>query len=258
MKSIKLVVTDLDGTVVNARKTISPYTQSVFERCRQHGILTCIATARYRLGAKKLRALLQPDFEISTDGAMVFQGDRLLFGTPFTLSETNQILDSLLHINAKLDITVATETDVFWNKTDRPKASILYGASYTDYVSPFSACAYKIVAELASANEAEHIARRQNCKLIAYRGENKFGFVKRDVGKTPAIRALANSLGMRMSEIAAFGDDLNDLEMLRDCGIGVAVSNALDDVKEAADVICDSNDEDGVAKWIAQNLLPAE
>jgi hydroxymethylpyrimidine pyrophosphatase-like HAD family hydrolase len=52
-----------------------------------------------------------------------------------------------------------------------------------------------------------------------------------------------------------FGDDLNDAEMLRECGIGVAVSNALDEAKAVAGHICGDCDEDGVARWLEGNAL---
>jgi hydroxymethylpyrimidine pyrophosphatase-like HAD family hydrolase len=52
-----------------------------------------------------------------------------------------------------------------------------------------------------------------------------------------------------------FGDDNDDIEALKQCGTGVAVANAIDAAKEAADVVVECNDEDGVAKWIERNLL---
>jgi hydroxymethylpyrimidine pyrophosphatase-like HAD family hydrolase len=56
-------------------------------------------------------------------------------------------------------------------------------------------------------------------------------------------------------ETAAFGDDYNDKEMLRDCGVGIAVANAIEEVKAVADYICDSNENDGVAKWLDERIL---
>ena len=55
--------------------------------------------------------------------------------------------------------------------------------------------------------------------------------------------------------VAAFGDDINDLEMVRNCGIGVAVGNAIETVKAAAKYICDINNNDGVAKWLEEYIL---
>ena len=60
-------------------------------------------------------------------------------------------------------------------------------------------------------------------------------------------------LGVPMAEAAAFGDDLADVGMLQACGFGIAVANALPEVKAAADFVTASNDEDGVAKWLAEH-----
>ena len=68
------------------------------------------------------------------------------------------------------------------------------------------------------------------------------------------IRLAAGALGIGMSEIAAFGDDYNDIGMLRTCGIGVAVENALPEVIAAADAVCACSDEDGLAKWAEENI----
>ena len=60
---------------------------------------------------------------------------------------------------------------------------------------------------------------------------------------------------MSFSNIAAFGDDYNDVEMLRECGIGVAVANAIDEAKAAADYICGDCDDDGTARWLEEHVL---
>ncbi|MDE6673634.1 MAG: HAD hydrolase family protein [Acetatifactor sp.] len=62
---------------------------------------------------------------------------------------------------------------------------------------------------------------------------------------------------LSLSDIVSFGDDINDMEMLQICGIGVAVSNAVMDVKAVADCVTLSNDEDGVADWLEKNILTA-
>ncbi len=79
--------------------------------------------------------------------------------------------------------------------------------------------------------------------------------MNKNARKRNAINEIANHFGISLTEIAAFGDDYNDIEMLRDCGIGVAVANAIDEAKAAADYICDTNENDGVAKWLEENVL---
>lgn len=76
--------------------------------------------------------------------------------------------------------------------------------------------------------------------------------MNRQATKANGIKILAAHYGIK---IAAFGDDYNDIDMLQSCGIGIAMDNALPEVKAAADQICGSNEQDGVARWIADNLL---
>jgi hypothetical protein len=77
----------------------------------------------------------------------------------------------------------------------------------------------------------------------------------RDATKSRAIAELAGIWGINRKEIAAFGDDFNDLDMFEYAGIGVAMSNAVSEAKAAADFICGSNDEDGVARWLEENII---
>lgn len=67
--------------------------------------------------------------------------------------------------------------------------------------------------------------------------------------------AIANEFNIDKSEIVAFGDDMNDKEMLVSMGSGVPMGNAIEEVKMIADYICDTNDNDGVAKWLDENII---
>jgi hydroxymethylpyrimidine pyrophosphatase-like HAD family hydrolase len=72
--------------------------------------------------------------------------------------------------------------------------------------------------------------------------------------KTHALRYLATHLGMDMADVIAIGDDINDVDMIRDAGLGIAVANAVPAVKAVAKRITLSNDEDGVAVIIEELL----
>jgi hydroxymethylpyrimidine pyrophosphatase-like HAD family hydrolase len=75
------------------------------------------------------------------------------------------------------------------------------------------------------------------------------------VTKASGIKYIADYFSISLSEVAAFGDDYNDVDMLRECGAGVAMSNAIDECKAAADYICGDCDDDGVARWLEENVL---
>ncbi|MBQ7167092.1 MAG: HAD hydrolase family protein [Treponema sp.] len=72
--------------------------------------------------------------------------------------------------------------------------------------------------------------------------------------KEKAIEALCTCLNIPPEKIAAFGDDFNDIGMLKLCGRGIAMQNAIAEVKQAASEICASNENDGVARWIEEQL----
>ncbi|HEY8349368.1 MAG TPA: HAD hydrolase family protein [Clostridia bacterium] len=91
--------------------------------------------------------------------------------------------------------------------------------------------------------------------FLRHTGEDLYSIGVRSVSKWNAVRTVAGYYGIDTDMIAAFGDDMNDLEMVRNCGTGVAVRNAVEEVKRAADYICGSNDDDGVAKWIEEFIL---
>ena len=92
--------------------------------------------------------------------------------------------------------------------------------------------------------------------FIMLKGHIGFGMIMhKDATKAKAVSALAEIWGIKQSEIVAFGDDVNDLDIIRFAGIGVAMDNALDIVKAVADHICDTNENDGVSKWIEEQVL---
>jgi HAD-superfamily hydrolase, subfamily IIB len=256
MNNIKLIITDLDFTLLHTDKSISDYTVNVFTNCSEHEISTAIATARYHIGAEKFINILKPDFEITTDGTMIHNNGKLIYGCGFCLETTNQIINEIKRISLTQEITVATDIGVFWNSLHITDSPVLYRAIYNDYSKPLDNSAYKIVAELPNIETALKIANEfPDCRLICYRGENRYGFINKNAGKVQAIKALANYLNIELLNIIAFGDDINDIEMLEQCGYGIAVSNAVKDVLNVADYITDSNDEDGVAKFIEKNIL---
>ena len=93
------------------------------------------------------------------------------------------------------------------------------------------------------------------CRVTGFSGENWYRFAHRDANKINAVKAAAEYTGIELKAIAAFGDDFNDIDMLKGCGIGIAMGNAAGEVKRAADAVCATNDRDGAAGWIEENIL---
>lgn len=251
----KMILTDLDKTLLRSDGSISEYTKQVLKRCQNCGILIVIATARYWIGAERYIEEIQPDYEITTDGTLIHQRGEQIYSCSLDLKDANQIIQDLLEQNARTEITVAAGRQVFWNSRHISESEKLHKAVYNDYRKPLSCEINKIVAELSDSAIAVEIANKNHCRLQGYRGENWYAFLPVKSGKIQAILELTKILNISLGEIVSFGDDINDMEMLQICGTGVAVSNAVMDVKDVADCVTLSNDEDGVADWIEKNIL---
>ena len=249
----KMILTDLDGTLLRSDGSVSERTKQVLKRCQERGILVVIATARYWIGAERYIEEIQPDYEITTDGTLIHRHGEQIYSCSLDIESTNQIVQDLLARDSKTEITVAAGRRVFWNSNHISESEKLHKAVYNDYQEPLSIPANKIVAELPEYETAAQIADKKRCRLQSYRGENWYAFLPETAGKVQAICELAKLLDISVSDIAAFGDDINDIEMLRMCGMGVAVANAVAKVKDIADSVTLSNDEDGVAEWIENN-----
>lgn len=251
----KMILTDLDGTLICSDGSISEHTKSILKRCQNYGIYVVIATARYWIGAERYIEEIQPDYEITTDGTLIHQHGEQIYSCNLEIEDTNQIIQDILARDNKAEITVATGRKVLWNSKHISRSEKLHKAVYYDYQKPLFCQANKIVVELPNYETALEIANKNHCRLQSYRGENWYAFLPETAGKVQAIQELAKILNISLNEIVAFGDDKNDIEMLKMCGIGVAVDNAVSDVKEIADSITLSNDENGVARWLAKNVL---
>ncbi len=116
----------------------------------------------------------------------------------------------------------------------------------------------KIIIELNGADEYDEIM-----SLI---GDDVYGLLSdrgtlclvmnRNASKLNAVKRLTEQMGIAASEVAVFGDDYNDLEMIKYFGLGVAMANAIDDVRQAADAVTAfSNNEDGAARFIEEHIL---
>ena len=252
---IRMILTDLDHTLLKEDGSISEKMLQVLTACRAKGILFAIATARYWIGAERYIDLLNPDYEITTDGTLIHSDGKCIYSCAFSVSETNTIISNISEMVPGTEITTACGKTVYWNSLRISESEKLHKAVYCDYSSPLTVQANKIVAELPDESVAREIAAKTHCKLQCYRGEKWYAFMPAVSGKTAAIKALAEFSEIGLKDTVAFGDDLNDIEMLRLCGMGVAVANAIPEVREAADMITFSNDEDGVARWLADHCL---
>ena len=255
MENIKMIVTDLDETLLYTDKTISEYTITVLEKCRAKGIKIVFATARSTKAASKMLAQFTPDIFIGYGGAMVLAGEKVIHRFDIPADISTKLINDCLKEPDIIHVLATNESVSYTNKTNPDDNRMSHYQSF-DFSSD-NTISYLKISVISSNNElVEKIAADYPMlDFLRYKGEDFYRFANPNAVKWNAIKAVADFYNISTDTFVAFGDDKNDLEMIKKCGIGIAVENALDEVKDVAKYICGSNNNDGVAKWLEENIL---
>jgi len=257
--NIKMIVCDLDGTLLRSDKTMSQHTLDVLTKCREKGIIIAIATARSAFNTKVVTDFFVPDVQITSGGSVARFGEQIVHQALMTPDDANGIASRLTAVEGVGIITVRTDEGYFASEPLDFNDPIWKGYEDTvvvDFTKNVLGQTQKVVAEMPSIEAAQAVLEDfPNVTATAFTGERWVAFACKNAAKWQGVAAVANHLGIDAAQIVAFGDDFNDLDMIEKCGIGVAMDNGIPSVKTAADYICDTNDKDGVAKWLTEHLL---
>jgi len=252
---VKLLLFDLDGTLLQSDKTISERTLKALSKCREQGMLIGISTSRAEHNCMTFLPDMTPDIFIASGGAVVKYRDDYIYTAEFSVEETRSMIACAREIcGADCEITIDTLDAHYWNyKVDPNKADATWGETiYTDYID-YSKKALKFCVEIFEDSLAEKLAAYlPDCDCLRFSGSAWYKFTKKEATKENAILKACKACGMALKDVTAFGDDAPDIGMLKLCGTGVAMGNAIDAVKEAADIVIGSNDEDGIAEYLEQ------
>lgn len=251
----KMIVMDLDETLLRFDKTISSYTLDTLAKCRAKGIKTVFATARSTQAASRLPEMFEPDVFIGYGGALAVAKNQILCRYAIPAEMSFELIGDCLRQPEIISIHAINEHLALTNKTGTLGADASH-YQLADFTTVRGPSYLKISVVSTNPAVVERIAGHYPlCDMLRYTGEDLYRFAHRNAVKWQAIKVVAKYYDINTSHIIAFGDDVNDLEMIHNCGVGVAVANAIDACKSVADDICDTNNKDGVAKWLETNVL---
>ncbi|AEE97371.1 Cof-type HAD-IIB family hydrolase [Mahella australiensis] len=258
----ELIVADMDGTLLNDKKEISPKNREYIEKYRKAGGLFTIATGRGRPAVEDIVKEININIPVIVyNGAQLydFRNKKAIYEA-FLDQKAYTMALVLLH---KLNITfLAYQGPHMWVERISPvilkhlaKENIKINNVTAASIDTFPTEGINKILTITEQSDFDEFAMLfSQAGLTGVRfvqsEVNYFEILPEGVSKGHALEELAAYLDIPLSQTAAIGDHMNDIEMLRAAGLGVAMANARDEVKRCARFITKSNNDDGVAYFI--------
>ena len=269
MTDIKLIALDLDGTLLTTDKKLTERTKSMLKAAREQGVKVVLTTGR------PLKAM---DFflkELGTDGhedeyTITFNGGlvqkntgEILDNTVFSIDDVSRIYEETEKLNIPLD--AISEGIVYQIQSDQESLYAQFNPALTFVPTAFedlssqityNKCVTAFPQELLDA-AIQKISPELFDKYEIFKSrELLLEWSPKNVHKATGLAKLIDHLGIDRSQVMACGDEANDLSMIEWAGLGVAMQNAVPEVKEVANVVTPmTNDEEAVAWAIEKYVL---
>jgi len=246
---IKMIVTDLDGTLLRRDETVSEYTLDVFRRVRECGIILAFATARSPEASRIYRELLNPDGDVVMGGCLVYAREQLLCSYCLPVIRTAALLSELCSNPAVTRVAARSMESAYSNKPEENRLFVDFRLGLPEGLLHAS-CRTGDSKFLSSLD-----ARYPEFSFLHFSGSDFYDINPKEATKLNGVKVLAEHFNISLAEVAAFGDDNNDIGMLRECGFGVAMGNSVEACSAVASHTCGDCDEDGVANWLEDHIF---
>lgn len=269
---VKAVFFDIDGTLVNDRKSVLKSTKEAIKIVKDQGVLVGVATGRGPFFVKDLMDDLDLDFAVTYNGQYIFNKERVLFASPIDKRSLRQVI-AYAKENRK-EIAMGTRQDVIGSRIMSfglsplsqlvsrfvPKfltrtvshsfnrmVSKVLPQKEDDLLDLINQPIYQVLM-LMTPEESNQAA--SEFEYLKFTRSNPFAadIINQGNSKLEGICRVGKEYGFDLNQVMAFGDSDNDLEMLAGVGMSVAMGNGSSSVKEVAKHITTSNQEDGIHK----------
>ena len=265
----KMIVLDLDGTLTNNKKEITPRTKEALMKAQAKGVKIVLASGRPTYGIMPLAE----ELELKKNGGFIlaFNGGKIIdcsdCRTIFEQKLDETLVPLLYHAAKEAGMQILTYQGEGIAATDKNDKYVQEEArinkmpveEYDDFlqqlVYPVNKCL--IVGDPAPLHQLEiKLKKELEGRMDVYRSADYFlECVPLGIDKARSLDRLIATLGITKEEVIACGDGYNDLSMINFSGLGVAMSNAADDIKAQADYVTLSNEEDGIAHVVDKFIL---
>jgi hypothetical protein len=270
----KMIAMDMDGTLLTDNKQITERTKKVINLASKKGVKIAVCTGRIFASARiYAEAIGTKTPVIASNGAYIRDKDtnKVIYEKYLKTNEVLRLAELTkgygFYPHFYTYNTIMSEKMVFssknyneWNKVlpDDAKINIVICSSLKDKVLEYNGKIIKMVVasdEGIRINELRNKIQNESNLSVVSSFPNSFEVMPYGTSKGNGVKILADKYNISPEEVICVGDSENDISMIQYAGLGIAMGNATEDVKMAADYITDTNENEGVAKAIERFVL---
>ena len=274
MEKIKLIALDLDGTLLDSQKCLSQRNKNALEECIRRGIEIVPCTGRIWNGVpEQIRNLPGIHYAITVNGAVLenVEKGQVLDERKLSCNQALEILELAKEFRTMYDVYINGQgygeqrfleymehfgiDPVIRDMIRQTRKSVL---SVSELVKELRVPVEKVNYFFDDQKERARAREALNARddvIVSSSFSNNLEINAKGAAKGEGILRLAAHLGLKPEQTMGFGDGENDISMMQMAGFGVAMGNAEEMIKQAADYVTDTNDADGVAKAIEEFVL---
>lgn len=247
MSKYKLVALDLDGTTLNDEGEVSENTREWIKKAVDSGVTVMFSTGR---GMQTVAGILS---EVQLDGPMVLLNGAEVWSSKDQLCERHYLhCDEIRQLHE-----IAQKADAhFWGYSVE---SLTNRDGWTEEMFERNWMKFGMYHnDLDTIAELRRLAAELDTIEISRSASINMEISPKGISKESGVRTICSQLGIGMDQVMAVGDNMNDYNIIRAAGLGVAMGNADEELKAVADCITDTNNNDGVAKAIERYIFGIE
>ena len=261
----RMVALDLDGTLLNSNHVVTDRNCMVLRQLSKEGVTVVLVSGRMHQSILPISNQIGLENPIiSYNGGMVKHAKtgQVFHHTPIAATTAMDLVDYCdqrnLHLNFCLDDRLYIGMENSWSELYESRTGVC--ATAIGDLRQLTGGEPTKMQVLDTPEKVEHLLvdfqRHFGDRLYITRTQIEYiEFMNPQVSKGPALKALATQSGIPMDLVVAFGDGYNDQSMMAAAGFSVAMGNSINELKECANYVTDSNDNDGVAQAVERLLL---
>ena len=259
--TVKLIAADMDGTLLDSNKKLSPYLFDLVKELKEKDVKFAIASGRQYFNLLENFEDIKEDLiYISDNGSIVYDNEESIYVDEINKDEVKKALEDVRRGKGIYPILCGVESayvendnEVFLENARMYYAKLEIVENLMDVLEKDKICKLAVFDEIDAENNAFKLLEKYNQNLmVCISGHNWVDLMNIDVNKGKAIKIIQEKYDISYDETMAFGDYLNDYEMMQNCKHSYAMENAHPKLKEVCNYSAKSNDDDGVVDAIKE------